>query len=695
MSVFTEHQRATLNAIIDTFVAALDAEEEEQLINKILSIPNNRFTRKQISDYAKTSGSDTHIIDKIEKKLPRVLSPAQYNQFILLLNVMNYRLGSFLLTGYFAPIQELSRPQREEVILKWKNSYFSIFSQVLYVTFMALSIVDTYRELNCPLFDGYKYDGIDGEAYFKAHPDYKPIKRDTLHMLSLSEATVTTRYDVIVVGSGAGGGVVASELAEAGYSVLVIEKGPYYNEEMFVPEESPAYNDLYESSGMLCSTNNSISLLAGSCVGGGTTVNHLASLKTPDYIREEWASFGLPYFVSPQFTHDTDKVWNVIGASTENIEQSGSNRKLIEGCNKLGYPVEIIPQNTSGRPHHCGKCYAGCTSGIKNSIPNTWLKHAATHDAKFLDKTRVTRILIENGRAVGVECKIHDNTVHSYYARRVIVAAGALHTPCLLKKSGLKNSHIGSHVWLHPTIVCNSYFNEDLNPAQGSQLTAVSTVARQIDGDYYGIAIECFNSGMGIYAGAANWEGALKHKEHILRHRNSATIFALLREKDTVSSIQYDENDHISLEYKLSTRDSRVMAEGVTYVAKIVVAAGARKVQIAFHLIESFEFQDDEPSSIDNPRFIEWLDRLCKVESPVTSSGHQMGSCRMGSSPKNSGAKETGETWETRNLYVADASLFPTSLGINPMVTVEVIALQVARSVIESMKEEDILDAGI
>jgi choline dehydrogenase-like flavoprotein len=110
----------------------------------------------------------------------------------------------------------------------------------------------------------------------------------------------------------------------------------------------------------------------------------------------------------------------------------------------LGLSIKTVPQNTSGRPHHCGKCYTGCSSGIKNSTTNAWLKDAAFHGAKFLDLTRVSHVLIKNGKAVGVQCFIHGNQQsHTIYSKTVVVAGGALHTPSLLIKSGLTNSNIG------------------------------------------------------------------------------------------------------------------------------------------------------------------------------------------------------------------------------------------------------------
>jgi hypothetical protein len=293
----------------------------------------------------------------------------------------------------------------------------------------------------------------------------------------------------------------------------------------------------------------------------------------------------------------------------------------------LGYSVQTLAQNTSGRPHHCGKCYTGCSAGIKNSTTNTWLKDAASHGAKFLDCTQVTRILVKNGKAAGVACKIHGQDIeHQFHANTVVVAGGGLHTPSLLIKSGLKNPNIGSDLRLHLSSIVIAIYDEVINQNEGSLLTAVGTEFENYDGSTYGFKVECFSNGIGIYAGMMPWEGAAKHKEWMLRHRNAVVTFAMIRDMDSTCSVKYDAYGKLDVNFTLSKHDADTLTEGIVQMAKIHIAAGARQIHVTQHNLDSFVFEKDEKSSIDNPRFLKWVDYVYKAGLPTPSSGHQMAS---------------------------------------------------------------------
>lgn len=292
----------------------------------------------------------------------------------------------------------------------------------------------------------------------------------------------------------------------------------------------------------------------------------------------------------------------------------------------MGYHITDVPQNTSGKPHHCGKCYTGCKSGIKNSTTNTWLKEAQVHGVKFLDRSRVNQILTKRGKAIGVLCNVHGIQDHIYRATHVIVAAGSLHTPSLLIRSGLTNSHIGNHLRLHLSSLCVAIYDDDTYPCQGSLLTSVSNQFENFDGKNHGFKIECFTQGLGLYAGMVSWEGAENHKELMLRYRNSVITFALMRDKDSKCNVKYDAYGKYSVQFNLSQHDALNLKEGIVQMAKIHVAAGARQIHVAQHSIEPFIFKEKEPSDVNNPRFLNWLSQVYKLPPPIPSSGHQMGS---------------------------------------------------------------------
>lgn len=273
--------------------------------------------------------------------------------------------------------------------------------------------------------------------------------------------------DVVVVGSGCGGGVAAKNLAEAGQRVLVVEKAYHYSTDQFPMKFNEGFVNLFESGGATMSDDSSMAVLSGSTWGGGGTVNWAASLQTQGYVRQQWANTGLPFFTSLEFQNSLDRVCDRMGVNTEFIEHNYSNRAVLEGARKLGYAAKPVPQNTGKGEHYCGHCALGCHSTGKKGPAESWLVDAAHAGATFMEGFRVKKILFDQtsgGRvASGVEGVWTSRDSHFgtnasdavsrkviVKAKKVIVSCGTLHSPLLLLQSGLKNSHIGKNLHLHP-----------------------------------------------------------------------------------------------------------------------------------------------------------------------------------------------------------------------------------------------------
>lgn len=354
----------------------------------------------------------------------------------------------------------------------------------------------------------------------------------------------------------------------------------------------------------------------------------------------------------------------------------------------------------------------GCKHGIKNSTANTWLKDAFHNGAHFLEQTFVTRVLMKGGKTIGVECQAQDSDMlFQIRAQRVVIAAGALRTPSILKASGLKNPHIGRHLRLQPILIGLGVYDEPIRQTEGPLITRVSNVSDDCHGDKYGAKIEEGLLLPGALASRLPWLGAAKHRELMLKHRSIASFVNVVRDKDSVGVVIYDPKNKGKapvFDYALSQHDEKSMTISIERNMKIMAASGARELITGQPNVEPFKFRDDEVSSVDNPRFVQWLRRVRKagISAVATSlvSVHQLGSwyiyitniyvgsyskinndcyicSRMGVSPKSSAVQPTGETWEVKNLFVADGSVFPTAVGVNPMVTIEAISLHVSRQV--------------
>ncbi|OBZ84131.1 Long-chain-alcohol oxidase FAO2 [Choanephora cucurbitarum] len=672
---FTEPQLETLYAILDTYIAPLTKEEEDLLVEKLKAT----HSEQEVREFCQYSSSSLQSLESIKSFIDRVLLPEKRQELLLLLSVLSSKAGSFAMTGYLNEFKNLSREEREKVLLGWRNSSISKF-RMIYKTFHALACLPSYSHHAKELGRAMKYNGFDQDQKYENVPP-------RFQMLTPDEITDNMEYDVIVIGSGAGGGVVASQLAKSGKSVLVIEKGAYHHESEFVATEADAFANLYEHGGFTPSFEGTISNLAGSVFGGGTTVNWSASLKLQHFVREEWAKQGLTYFLSPKFTEDLDRVFERIGASTEGIKHNGPNQILVDGCKVLGYPIADIPQNTGGKPHECETCFMGCRAGIKNGTMNSWLRDAAEHGAKFMERTKVIRVLTENNKATGVECLVNYDRPVTIRAQQVVVSGGSLQSPGILLRSGLKNKNIGRHLHLHPCTIAFGYFDREVRPFEGSIMTAVSCIAENVDNDGYGCKIEVPSLHPGAYAAVMQWRGAASHKEAMLRYSHFAPLLILARDKDSEGVVRYDDKDNSIVDYNLSKRDRRSLTVGIERSANILVAAGAREIYTGQFGIEPFVFREDEESRIDNERFVAWKQAVIRYGFPFEGGAlfgaHQMGSNRMGVSPKTSVVKPTGETWEVKDLYVADASVFPTASGVNPMVTTETIALHIADGIVE------------
>lgn len=276
LSLFTNVQKQTLAAISDTFIATLSPEEEAKLIKSAKS----SFDESQLSLFSKTSATSIAIIERIEKKITMVLTPKQFKDFVLVLNLLSHHSTALILTGHWTLFKDLARQERETVLLKWKHSSLATFRRI-YNSFMGLVLTEGYFPTNTPLFRGLQYPGIlGGQAFFENQSDYDRIDHERLTMLTTTQALGFSQFDAIVIGSGAGGSVVAAELAKSGMSVLVIEKGKYFHQDDYVPDDDQfAFNNMYENCGIAPNTDGSVNILSGSTVGGGTAINYLASLK--------------------------------------------------------------------------------------------------------------------------------------------------------------------------------------------------------------------------------------------------------------------------------------------------------------------------------------------------------------------------------------------------------------------------------
>ncbi|MED6142922.1 hypothetical protein PIB30_002214 [Stylosanthes scabra] len=519
----------------------------------------------------------------------------------------------------------------------------------------------------------------------------------------LSSPSLVIHCDAVVVGSGSGGGVVAGVLARAGYKVLVLEKGGYSARKNLTLLEGPTMDQMYLSGGLVATDDMSVFILSGSTVGGGSAVNWSACIKTPDHVCKEWCdNHQLELFESDLYREAMDVVCERMGVQSD-IENEGFNNAVLrEGCQEMGYPVTNIPRNSSS-DHYCGWCCLGCKDGKKKGTSETWLVDLVkSGNGAILPGCEAIKVLHKKKR--GKDRKIATGVAFEFEykgakdicvveSKVTIVACGALSTPQLLKKSGLKNDNIGKNLHLHPVTMAWGYFpdkpgSDEVWPEaekrsfEGGIMTAMSPVVAEFEKSGYGALIQTPSLHPGMFSILMPWISGTDIKDRMRKFSRTAHVFALARDKG--SGIVTSPS---RISYQMEDLDEDNLKKGIDKVLRILAAAGAEEI--------GTHHNNGRTLNVKQSSYHEF-DKFVKEESsrPLTGlwtplcSAHQMGSCRMGSSPKESAVNQTGETWEMEGLYVADSSAFPTALGVNPMITVQAIAYCTAQSVLEVLKRK-------
>ncbi|CAO2820078.1 unnamed protein product [Amaranthus hypochondriacus] len=510
---------------------------------------------------------------------------------------------------------------------------------------------------------------------------------------------ITIQCEVVVVGSGSGGGLIAGVLASQGYKVLVLEKGDYYARSNLSLLEGQTLDQMYEGAGIVSTRDLGVSILAGSTVGGGSTINWSASIRTPRHVIKEWAQvYGLDLFDSHLYEEALDVVCEKMGVQNDVNEDGFNNAVLRKGCLELGYPVMNIPRN-SPADHYCGWCCLGCKDGKKKGTCETWLKDMVdSGNGAILVGCEVTKVRYErkNGRArdraIGVEFKLgscKNDVLCVVDAKATVIAAGALNTPALLNKSGLKNPNIGRNLHLHPVVMAWGYFpetdsSENVWPEKGKMsyeggiMTVMSPVVSEFNGSGYGALIQTPSLHPGLFSALMSWTSGLNIKQRMSKFSRTAHMIALVRDVSSGSI----SNSPFDISYKISGLDEDNIKRGLEKMLRILAAAGAE--EIGTHHKSGGSIRVKEVSSDEFEEFVrrESCRSLQGLEMPITSA-HQMGSCRMGVDPKTSVVNQKGECWEVEGLYLGDSSVLPTALGVNPMVTIQAISYCTAQSVLD------------
>jgi choline dehydrogenase-like flavoprotein len=485
--------------------------------------------------------------------------------------------------------------------------------------------------------------------------------------------------DVCIVGSGSGGAVVAATLAERGLDVVVLEAAGYFNESDFDQLEFSAYEQRFWRGGPTPTAEGNVSLVAGTTLGGGTTINWTNCLRTRPWVREQWAEQGLDGIDGPSYDAHLDAVLERIGAREDCSDLNGPQQRMKEGAEALGWSFETIVRNTDPElysPEMAGYLGFGDQSGSKQSADRTWLADAQERGATFLTHCRATRVLTDDGRAAGVEAIWQPpeggGATVTVRAPRVVVACGSLESPALLLRSAIGGPAAGDHLRLHPSTVVGALYGADQRAWWGAPQAGLCDELADT-GDGYGVLIETAQYAPGLIGSATPWISGADHKQRMEQFRYSGTFIGLTRDRGH-GRVTVDADGEAIVAYPVDDElDRENLLRGIEAQIRLHEAAGAHQI---------YPLAEGAPTwrrGEDLDAFITRIGRTpFRAGGHKLFSAHQMGSCRMGTDPATSVASPTGELHDVKGVWIGDASAFPTSSGTNPMVSIMALARRTA-----------------
>jgi choline dehydrogenase-like flavoprotein len=496
------------------------------------------------------------------------------------------------------------------------------------------------------------------------------------------DGDVALEADVCVIGSGAGGAVAAAELAEGGRSVVLLEQGHHWTARDFTQREDEMMPRLFEESGMRQTSDGAITVLQGRNVGGSTVHNLCYCFRTPDPILRVWREeHGLPELTPEDLEPSFQRVEEHLRVKQiREDEINAVNRVVRKGARALGYSGFVTKHNREGCVQS-GYCLLGCSYDAKQSMLVTYVPRADRAGARILADARVERIEAEGGRVRRVwgRATAPDGRTGSSVrvdAPVVVLSAGAVASPDLLLRSGLANGsgQVGRNLHLHPSVMAAGILEEDLEPYRGIPQSFYIDHFIDLERDPHSGYVLMPISGFPVLT-ASMLPGFGRENFALMRSfSRMAGLLVLLHDESTGTVASGDSLAKPRIDYALTEKDRRQLAEGLVHCAEVLFAGGAKEVLIPTLPRAMLLGPGDDLAAI--PR------RGVREGTVQIASTHPQSTCRMGGDPATSVVNAWGESHDVRGLFVADMSVFPTSLGAPPQITTAALADRTARHIL-------------
>ncbi|MBD2839481.1 GMC family oxidoreductase [Pseudomonas sp. JM0905a] len=511
------------------------------------------------------------------------------------------------------------------------------------------------------------------------------------HNGSRLENDLTLEADVAIVGSGAGGGTTAEILSAAGFKVLLIEEGPLKTSSDFKMQEAEAYPSLYQEGIGRMTKDGAITILQGRAVGGTTLVNWTSSFRTPEPTLEHWArEHGVKGMSVAEMAPWFEKMEQRLGVAPWAIPPNPNNDVIRLGCEKLGLHWKVIPRNVRGC-WNLGYCGMGCPTNAKQSMLVTTIPATLEKGGELLYLARADKLLFEGDKVRGLECLGLDERCVAPNGRKITVKArhyvlsgGGINTPALLMRSDAPDPHgrAGKRTFLHVVNFSAAQFDRLINPFYGAPQSIYSDHFQWDDGATgrmsYKLEVPPLQPALtSTLLGRFGVDNALRMEQ--LPHTN--VMLALMRDgfhpDSAEGTVELRGDGSPVLDYHMTDYTWDGIRRAYHVMAEIQFAAGARAVLPMHSDADYVKTLDEARKLIDGLPMELYRTRL--------GSAHVMGGCAMGEDPKLAVTDSLGRHHQLANLSIHDGSLFPTSIGANPQLSVYGLTAKLATGLAERL----------
>ena len=642
------------------------------------------------------AGRSFELIDQCAERIAAI-PPAAAADLMIGLDILGNRMTALLVVGRFESFASLDSAARAAFLERLGTSRIPPL-RTLYQAVRRLVIASYYAHPDAQAAVGYRGPyhrrgpvvesegpliGVpradepvlrvaSREQRLVVPPPAPTVLRDAAADLTTDRVTT----DAIVIGSGAGGAVAAARLAEAGLDVVVLEQGPLVSHEEMTEDEATATARMYGDGGARATDDLAISLLQGETVGGGTTVNWLLMLRTPDRVLEEWArDHGTEGLDPASLRRVFDRVEREVHSTrVPDDAHSRNNALLLAGARALGWNAHAATINA----RDCirtGFCGTGCRYGARQGAMAVYLPMAAARGARIYARTKASRIEVGYGAGAFTVKRVRAHVAGrevEFAAPAVVLAGGAVGTPTLLQRSALGSPAVGQYLRLHPTTAVIGVHEQEVYSAGGVPQSVVVDEHIADGPNGYGFWLECPPVHPVLAAIATPGIGDA-HRATVEQFPRLAVTIALIRDGGSsprsAGHVRVDRRGRTHIRYTLDAGDRELLARSVEAAARLQLAAGAREIMT----LHTQQFRAREASALGAIRGLRYGPNDLSV-----FSAHVNGTCRIGRAARSGACDPNGEVRGAPGVFVMDGSLFPTGPGVNPQETIMAVSTVLA-----------------